>query len=880
MIRYVYAFEEGNGQDRALLGGKGAGLAEMSRIGLPVPPGFTITTEACNTYQKLGRFPDLMMEQVWDHLARLEAKLAKKLGDPHRPLLVSVRSGAPISMPGMMDTVLNLGLNWQTMEGLALATSNRRFALDSYRRFIQMFGNVVMHMEHAHFEEVLERVKEEAGVTMDTDLHETHLKTVIDRYLDLVYRTTGRRFPEDPREQLTMAIEAVFDSWKNPRAVVYRRLNKISDTLGTAVNVQSMVFGNMGDTSATGVLFTRNPNTGEAGMYGEYLTNAQGEDVVAGIRTPKAIGLMAQEMPKTFKELTQICTLLERHYRDMQDIEFTVEQETLYLLQTRSGKRTARAAVKIAVDMVKEGLISREEALLRVEPEHVARLLYRQVDPSASVDVLAEGLPASPGAAVGKVVFSADEAELRGNQGEAVILVRPETTPDDIHGIVAAQGVLTSRGGMTSHAAIVARGMGKPAVTGCEAVRINLDDQYFLANDVRIDVNTVITIDGASGRVMKGVVPTVEPALSEEFTELLSWADEVKQLKVLANADTPEDAQRAREFGATGIGLCRTEHMFMGQDRLPVMQEMILAESLPEREAALAKLLPMQEGDFYGILLAMDGYPVTIRLLDPPLHEFLPDLDETQKLLAAARAQGREDDVHRLEAVLRRTRSLFEFNPMLGFRGVRLGIVYPEIYAMQARAVFQAQARLLAEGRSPMVEVMIPLVGAPAELARMRDLVTKTHEKVCQATGRDLPYRLGTMIEVPRAALVADEIAEMADFFSFGTNDLTQTTFGFSRDDAEGKFLPTYLAEKILPENPFMVLDRAGVGRLIEWAVEKGRRVRPGLKVGICGEHGGDPSSIEFCQQAGLNYVSCSPYRVPVARLAAAQAHLRHRPPA
>ncbi|MCY0864349.1 MAG: pyruvate, phosphate dikinase [Sulfobacillus sp.] len=877
MTRYVYAFEEGDGQNRQLLGGKGAGLAEMSKIGLPVPPGFTITTEACNAYQSLGRLPDGLMEQVWDKLAQLEAKLGKKLGDPERPLLVSVRSGAPISMPGMMDTVLNLGLNPETTEGLARLTQNRRFALDSYRRFIQMFGNVVLHMEHSRFEHLLDRLKQAHNIHEDTQLTEEHLTELIRQYKELVVNETGKPFPDDAKEQLTLAIVAVFDSWKNPRAVVYRRLNKISEDLGTAVNVQSMVFGNMGDTSATGVLFTRNPNTGEPGMYGEYLTNAQGEDVVAGIRTPKPIQEMAREMPETYRQLTDVCQLLESHYRDMQDIEFTVEDTTLYILQTRSGKRTARAAVKIAVDMVHEGVISKEDALLRMDAEQVQRLLYRQVDPNATLTVLAQGLPASPGAASGKVVFSADEAEVRGNAGEAVILVRPETTPDDIHGIVAAQGVLTSRGGMTSHAAIVARGMGKPAVTGCEAVKISLEGEYFQVGDEQVQKDTVITIDGGTGRVMLGLVPTVEPALSPEFTELLAWADEFRRLAVEANADTPEDAAKAREFGATGIGLCRTEHMFMGQDRLPAMQAMILAETLEDREKALAQLLPMQENDFYGILKAMDGYSVTIRLLDPPLHEFLPDIDDTEKALAAARDRQDWADITRLEAVLRRTRTLFEFNPMLGFRGVRLGIVYPEIYAMQARAIFQAQARLLHEGYHPHVEVMIPLVGTRAELAKMKALVAEVNQKVSQERQIALPYKIGTMIEVPRAALLAGQIAEDAEFFSFGTNDLTQTTFGYSRDDAEGKFLPTYLAEKILTENPFMVLDRDGVGRLIRWAVEEGRATRPDLVLGICGEHGGDPSSIEFCHLAGLNYVSCSPFRVPVARLAAAQAALRHQ---
>ncbi len=875
MTRYVFQFEDSDAQDRQLLGGKGAGLAEMSRIGLPVPPGFTITTTACNHYQELKRLPDGLMEEVWAHLTILEEKVGRRLGDPQRPLLVSVRSGAPISMPGMMDTVLNLGLNATTTEGVAQLTHNRRFALDSYRRFIQMFGNVVLHLEHAQFEEILEELKQAVGVAEDTALSEQDLEQLIGRYQSLVSQATGQPFPDDPRVQLEMAIVAVFGSWMNPRAVVYRRLHKIAENLGTAVNVQSMVFGNMSEKSATGVLFTRNPNTGEPGMYGEYLTQAQGEDVVAGIRTPNPIGQMAQEMPETYAQLSEVCRLLEDHYRDMQDIEFTVEEKKLYVLQTRTGKRTASASVKIAVDLAKAGIISQADAIRRQDPEQVQRLLYRQIDPQAAVDVLASGLPASPGAAAGRVVFNADEAERRGLAGEAVILVRPETTPDDIHGIVAAQGVLTSRGGMTSHAAIVARGMGKPAVTGCEALKISLRDETFAVGDRVVAKDTLVTIDGASGRVILGSVPTVDPALSSEFTELLQWADSVRTLGVHANADTPEDAAKARELGATGIGLCRTEHMFMGQDRLPVVQAMILAETVAQRQAALDELLPMQQSDFYGILRAMDGLAVTIRLLDPPLHEFLPDIGDTEEALVQAKARRDSGEIERLQAIVRRTRSLFEFNPMLGFRGVRLGIVYPEIYAMQTRALFQAQAALLKEGLQPRVEVMIPLVGTAEELARMKILTEDVNALVSAEQGVDLPYAIGTMIEVPRAALLAGAIAEHAEFFSFGTNDLTQTTFGYSRDDAESKFLPTYLAEKILPDNPFMVLDREGVGRLIELGVQEGRAVRPDLHVGICGEHGGDPSSIAFCHAVGMDYVSCSPFRVPVARLAAAQAALQ-----
>ncbi|CAB1129613.1 Pyruvate, phosphate dikinase [Candidatus Hydrogenisulfobacillus filiaventi] len=876
--RYVFDFAEGSAADRARLGGKGAGLAEMTRLGLPVPPGFTITTAACIRYQQTGDFPLGLLDQVWAALERLEARLGRRLGDARDPLLVSVRSGAPVSMPGMMDTVLNLGLNPAAVEGLARVTGDRRFAFDSYRRFIQMFGNVVLHIEHDRFEQLLAARRLEAGAATDAAIPAPQLEALVADYLALVAERTGKAFPQDPFQQLVMAIRAVFDSWNNPRAVVYRKLRRIPDDLGTAVNVQAMVFGNRGPTSATGVLFTRNPNTGEPGLYGEYLTNAQGEDVVAGLRTPAPIGELAQELPAAYADLERAASALEAHYRDMQDVEFTIEEGRLWVLQTRTGKRTARAAVRIAVDLAREGVIDRAEAVRRQDPEQLRTLLYRQLDPAASLTVLATGLPASPGAAGGAVVFDADEAERRGNAGERVLLVRPETTPDDIHGIVAAQGVLTSHGGMTSHAAIVARGMGKPAVTGCEAVVIDLEARQFtVAGRPELGAfreGTFLTIDGASGRVILGEVPTVEPDLAPEFLTLLEWADGMKRLTVEANADTPEDAQKAREFGATGIGLCRTEHMFMGQDRLPVMQEMILAESPEERTAALERLLPMQEEDFYGILAAMDGYPVTIRLLDPPLHEFLPDAQETERELAQALARGDEPAVARLEAVLRRTRALAEFNPMLGFRGVRLGVVYPEIYAMQARAIFQAQARLLAEGRHPVVEVMIPLVAVPAELERLAGVVAETCRAVEAEHNRSLPYRLGTMIEVPRAALVADRLAEYATFFSFGTNDLTQTTFGFSRDDAEGKFLPAYIAEHILPDNPFITLDQEGVGQLITLAVARGRSRRPDLKVGICGEHGGDPASIAFCHRSGLDYVSCSPYRVPIARLAAAQAAL------
>ena len=874
--RWVLRFEEGTAEQRALLGGKGAGLAEMTRIGLPVPSGFTITTEACIAYNRGGKaFPAGLEDELWEQLAELERRTGKTLGDPAAPLLVSVRSGAAISMPGMMDTVLNLGLNDATAEGLAAATGDERFARDCYRRFIQMFGNVVLGLEHQRFEAVLEQVKESRGVRQDHELTADALRELLWSYKDLVRRERGSAFPQDPREQLLMAVRAVFDSWDNPRAVTYRRIHAIPDDLGTAVNIQAMVFGNWSGDSGTGVLFTRNPSTGEKVLFGEYLTNAQGEDVVAGIRTPRPIAQLEAELPEVYRQIRETCELLEAHYRDVQDIEFTIERGRLYLLQTRTGKRSAAAAVRIANDLVREGKIDRRTALERVTPEQIDQLLHRHVDPQAPVEVLAQGLPASPGAACGVVVFDADTAAARAERGEAVILVRPETTPDDIHGIVAAQGVLTSRGGMTCHAAIVARGMGKPCVVGCEEVAIDLGRRTFSVRGQEFAEGELLSIDGGTGRVMRGRVPLVEPELSDDFRQLLAWADEEKRLGVRANADTPEDAARARAFGAAGVGLCRTEHMFMAQERLPVMQEMILAETEEERRAALERLLPMQEEDFRGILAAMEGFPVTIRLLDPPLHEFLPRQDQLAQEIAAARAAGRREEMERLERLRHKAHSLAEFNPMLGFRGCRLGIVYPEIYEMQARAIFQATAHLVRQGRQVIPEVMIPLVGDPRELAAMRDLVRRVHAAVCAETGLELPCKVGTMLEVPRACLLAERIAEHADFFSFGTNDLTQTVFGFSRDDAEGKFLRVYLEDKILSDNPFAVLDREGVGRLMEAAVGAGRRRKPELKMGICGEHGGEPSSIAFCHRIGLSYVSCSPYRVPVARLAAAQAALR-----
>lgn len=876
--RYVYLFSEGNSSMKALLGGKGADLAEMTRVGLPVPPGLTITTEACNEYTRLGRaFPLGLEEEIRAKLPRVEEKVGKKFGDPRHPLLVSVRSGAPISMPGMMDTILNLGLNDLTIAGLAEETGDERFAFDCYRRFMQMFGNVVFGIAHERFEGVLTAAREERGVEHDYELEPSDLQKIIAGYKAVVREHTGEEFPQDPWVQLLAAIQAVFDSWNNQRAIVYRRLNKIPDDLGTAVNVQAMVFGNMGAASATGVAFTRNPSTGVKEIYGEYLVNAQGEDVVAGIRTPLSITVMAEQWPTTYQQLQQVCTMLENHYRDLQDIEFTIENSKLWLLQTRSGKRTAHAAVKVAVDMVQEGLITKEEALLRLAPQQVGQLLHRQVDPQAQVEVMVTGLPASPGAASGKVVFTADVAEAAGRQGEKVILVRPETTPDDIHGIVAAQGVLTSRGGMTSHAAVVARGMGKPCIVGCEALRIDMDKQQFTAGGRIVRAGEIISIDGTTGRVMPDVVPLVEPQLGKEFETLLEWSDQVKMLQVRANADTPEDAARARSFGATGIGLCRTEHMFMAQDRLPVVQQMILATTQEEREAALGRLLPMQEEDFYGILKAMAGYQVCIRLLDPPLHEFLPRLEELA--VEVARLEIEEGDPHELQekrGLLAQVRALAEFNPMLGHRGCRLGITYPEIYRMQARAIFQATARLIQEGDVVYPQVEIPLVMDRQELVFLRQQVEEVAKEVQSQAGVTFDYAIGTMIEVPRACLTAGEIAKEADFFSFGTNDLTQTTFGFSRDDAEAKFLPYYLEQKILPDNPFAVLDRSGVGQLMQMAVEAGRTAKPEIETAICGEHGGEPSSIEFCHLLGLDVVSCSPYRVPVARIAAAQAALRH----
>ncbi|MFZ5649836.1 MAG: pyruvate, phosphate dikinase [Bacillota bacterium] len=877
--KFVYLFEEGRADMKDLLGGKGANLAEMTNIGIPVPPGFCITTEACKEFYIMDKnFPPGTREQVLEAMAVLESKTGKKFGDADNPLLVSIRSGAPVSMPGMMDTVLNLGLNDSTVEGLARNTGNRRFAYDCYRRLLNMFGDVVLGIDHHKFERILEMQKDKKDVVFDHQLEAADWEEVSAEYKRLIERENRAPFPQDPVEQLFMAIYAVFNSWNNDRAKIYRRINRISDELGTAVNVQAMVFGNMGSDCGTGVAFTRNPSTGANQLYGEYLINAQGEDVVAGIRTPQPIATLETEMPDVYRQFVDTCQLLEKRYRNMQDIEFTIERGRLYLLQTRNGKRTAQAAIKIAVEMVYQGLITRDEALLRVEASQLDQMLHRRIDPSARLEVVAVGLPASPGAASGMVVFDSDEAEKAAKEEKKVILVRTETTPDDIHGIVAAQGVLTSRGGMTSHAAVVARGMGKPCVCGCEALKIDYEKEEFTVGDNVFKRGDIISIDGATGQVIQGTVPMIDPDLSDEFRELLRWADEIRTLGVRANADTPEDAAKAREFGAEGIGLTRTEHMFMGQDRLPVVQEMILATSLEERQQALDKLLPVQRSDFYGILKAMSGLPVTIRLLDPPLHEFLPNAEELAVEIARLKITGGSARVlAEKESLLRKVRALSEFNPMLGHRGCRLGITYPEVYAMQARAVFEACAMLVKEGCKVIPEVEIPLVIDVNELTYLKEMIVYLAKEVMAEQGVEFEYSVGTMIEVPRAALLADELAKEAEFFSFGTNDLTQTTLGFSRDDAEGKFMTDYIGKKIMTDNPFVVLDRKGVGKLMKIAVELGRKARPGMLIGICGEHGGEPNSIEFCHQVGLDYVSCSPFRVPVARLAAAQSSIKNK---
>lgn len=877
--QWVYRFgadkTEGNAKMKELLGGKGANLAEMSSLGLPVPPGFTVTTEVCTYYYANKKtYPAELKDQVTSALAGLEKQMGHKFGDKENPLLLSVRSGARVSMPGMMDTVLNLGLNDETVAGLAKKSGNERFAYDSYRRFIQMYGDVVLEVPHHEFEDILEQHKRDQGVTQDTDLTAETLKDVVRDYKALVQKELGKPFPMDVHEQLWGAVGAVFASWLTPRAVTYRNIHTIPESWGTAVNVQCMVFGNMGDDCATGVAFTRDPSTGENYFYGEYLVNAQGEDVVAGIRTPQSLTVKGKEkeqstlsameevMPAVFKQLCDVRVTLEKHYRDMQDIEFTVQSSKLYMLQTRSGKRTTAAALKIAVDMVHEKLITKEEGLLRIEPQAIDQLLHPTLDPMAHKRILAKGLPASPGAASGEAVFSADEAEMKAKDGKAIILCRRETSPEDIHGMHAAKGILTSRGGMTSHAAVVARGMGRPCVAGAGAIAIDYERGIMMIGDVTIKAGDMVTIDGSTGEVMLGVVPTVQPKLSDDFAAVMAWADEVRTMGVRANAETPKDAKTAHGFGAEGIGLCRTEHMFFEPSRIQHVREMIFASNETDRRTALAKLLPEQRSDFVQLFKIMEGLPVTIRLLDPPLHEFLPQTDAD---IAEFSKLAKLDP----EKVYRRLAELHESNPMLGHRGCRLGVTYPEIYEMQVRAIIEAAIEV-----SVTPEIMIPLVATQAEFKLMKALADKTASAVFAEKGKKVEYLVGTMIELPRAALIADKIAEDAAFFSFGTNDLTQTTLGLSRDDA-AHFLPDYIQQGVFARDPFATLDTEGVGQLIDIGVERGRRTNAGLKVGICGEHGGDPASIAFCQSVGLNYVSCSPYRVPIARLAAAQAAIR-----
>jgi pyruvate,orthophosphate dikinase len=870
----IIFFDEGIA-DRKLLGGKGAGLAEMTKLGIPVPPGFTITTEVCRLFYKGGeRLPDGLMEEVRRAMKRLEELTGKRFGDPENPLLVSVRSGAAISMPGMMDTVLNLGLNDRVAEGLARATGDERFAYDAYRRFIQLFGKIVLGVEESLFNRALEEIKRERGAEYDTDLDAEALKELVKRYKAIILERLGRPFPEDPYEQLEGAIAAVFRSWNSKRCVDYRRQFKITPDIadGTAVNVVAMVFGNMGPDSSTGVVFTRDPATGEKGLYGDYLPNAQGEDVVAGIRTPRPIQELEAESPRLYRELVEISERLERYFKYPQDIEFTIERGKLWILQTRNAKMNAAAKIRSSVDMAKEGIISKEEAILRVEPEELEQLLHKRVDPKFNGEALAVGVPASPGAASGIAVFDADEAERRHRAGERVILVREETKPEDIHGFFASEGILTSRGGKTSHAAVVARGMGKPCVVGCSGISIDPVERLFRAGGVVVKEGDLITIDGGSGKVYLGQVPLVEPELAGGLPELLAWADEFRRLGVRANADTPEAAALARKFGAEGIGLCRTERMFNAPDRLPVVVEMIMAEDEAQRRAALGKLEPMQKGDFKEILRAMEGLPVTIRLLDPPLHEFLPNVEELLRSLEAAK--GKPDEEERLRRMLARARALAEVNPMLGHRGVRVGVTHPEIYEMQVRAILEAAAELAREGVAVKPQIMIPQVAMAEELEAVKRIVDGVRADVEGRYGVKLDLKFGTMIEVVRACLMAGDIAKYAEFFSFGTNDLTQGTFSFSREDAENKFLPKYMERGILAFNPFQTIDK-GVARLMAICIQEGRRTRPDLEIGICGEHGGDPASIEICHELGLTYVSASPYRIPVARLAAARAAIR-----
>jgi pyruvate,orthophosphate dikinase len=893
VLLFDEAFKQFDGKRSAmrdLLGGKGAGLSEMTAAGVNVPPGMTLLTTLCRQYYEHERqIPEGLFDEVREQLKKIEVRLDRTLGDPARPLLLSVRSGAKFSMPGMMDTILNLGLNDKTVEGLAKSTSNPRFAWDSYRRFIQMYSNVVLDLSKEKFESLLDEKKQKLNLANDTDLTTEHLRELVADFKRLVKDERKIDFPQDTNQQLEGAIEAVFRSWNNSRAVYYRNLNKIDHNLGTAVNIQSMVFGNFDNNSATGVCFTRNPSTGERLLYGEYLVNAQGEDVVAGIRTPNKLAQMAKEMPAVYKELEETAQRLENHYKDMQDIEFTVERGQLYLLQTRTGKRTAAAAVKVAVDLVHEKIIDKNAALMRVEPNQLNQLLLPSFDAESKAKakkagrLLATGLNASPGAAIGEIVFDPDESERLSGQAKKVILVRVETCPDDIHGIVPAQGVVTSRGGMTSHAAVVARGMGKPCVAGCEAFKVDLENEVVQVSGKTLELGHLISIDGSTGEIFDGVIETHDAKLSDEFMTLLQWADEVRELRVRTNADTPDDAKLARDFGAEGIGLCRTEHMFMSQDRLGVMQEMILAHTSKERQEALNKLLPMQREDFIGIFTAMNSLPVTIRLLDPPLHEFLPKHDELLEQVATLKAKGvKGAELREKETLLHKVNELREANPMMGLRGCRLGLMFPEINKMQVQAIFEAAIAVQKKGIEVFPEIMIPLVGLASELRLARAQLEATAKEVMDREKTVIDYKFGTMIEIPRACVTANEIAEHAEFFSFGTNDLTQMTFGYSRDDAEGKFLQKYLegiewngsSHKVMVNNPFEVLDQSGVGKLMKIAVEYGLQTRPDLKMGICGEHGGEASSIGFAHQLGLAYVSCSPYRVPLARLAAAQATL------
>lgn len=883
--KMVYQFEEGDPKNKKLLGGKGAGLCGMTKIKLPVPPGFVVTTEACNEYYaNKKKLPKGLMEQVVKNLKLLEKKTKKVFGgDP--PLLVSVRSGAAVSMPGMMDTILNLGLNDKTIQYLIKSTNNERFAYDAYRRFVQMLGNIALDIPREHFDKIFDGYKTKTGAKFDTDLDVNALKNIVTEYKEVIKKITGKDFPDNPVKQLELAIVAVFDSWEGKRCVDYRKQFRLTEDIvkGTATNVQTMVFGNMGNDSATGVAFTRDPGTGENIFYGEYLVNAQGEDVVAGIRTPKPIIEMKNEMPKMYKELCDVRSILEKHYGEVQDFEFTIERGKLYNLQTRNGKMNAAATIKTSVDMVKEGLLTKKEALLRVKPEHMEQLLHKRFsleakkEAAAKNSILGKGLPASPGAASGSAVFSADDAETLGKSGKKVILVREETKPDDIHGFFAAQGILTSRGGKTSHAAVVARGMGKPCVAGWEDIKIDNYKKEFAIGTRVVKEGDVISIDGTTGEVILGELPTIEPDITPELQQVLKWADDIRELGVRANADTPESAAKARKFGAAGIGLCRTERMFNATDRLPLVHKMILAKGDEERKKAIEALMPLQKQDFKGILKAMEGYPVTIRLLDPPLHEFLPTIEELIHEINHLKHTGDNEKLKEKEEILAKVRSLYEVNPMLGHRGVRLGITLPELYDMQAQAIIEAGAELVKEGVDARIEIMIPQVCSASELKFVKDRVKAVADKVMKYTNVKVKYSFGTMIEVVRACVTADSVAEIAEFFSFGTNDLTQATFSFSREDAENKFLPNYIAKGILPANPFETLDADGVGKLMDMAVRLGRGKNKKLKVGICGEHGGDPNSIKFCHKTGLNYVSCSTFRVPIARLAAAHVVLEEQ---